>query len=901
MPPPQPSLVQRPRLVEQLNTGLHRKLTLISAPAGFGKTTLVSEWVARCGRPTAWLSLDEDDNEPTRFLSYVVTALQTMPIAATTNTATIGEGVLAVLQSPQPPPLESTLTALLNDLTTINEKFLLVLDDYHVIDTKPIDDTLIFVIDHLPPQMHVVIATREDPQLPLARLRARGQLTELRERNLRFTAEEASGFLNQMMGLNLSTKDIAVLDKRTEGWIAGLQLAALSMQGLKMVSKDDATRFIRSFTGSHQFVLDYLMEEVLQQQPESVQTFLLQTSILKRMCGPLCDAVLDSSAETSTETLAYLKKANLFLIALDNERRWFRYHHLFADLLKQRLNQQRLNQQTKSRPPISNTHASDIPIPTLAELHIRASIWYEENGLDMEAFHHATAANDIERCARLIEGDGMPLIFRGEVPPVLKWLAAQPKIVLDARPSLWVIYASSLLGVGRLMDVEPKLHAAEAALATVELNAATKDTIGHIAAIRAVLAGAQDDADAIITQSNLALDNLYPDNLPVRTSTIWTLGYAYQLQGDRVAARQAYIEAVAISKEIRHFIILVAASIGLGNIQELDNQLRLAAQNYQTVLELVGDLPPPGAGEAFLGLARLYYQWNQLDEAQAYCEKGLALGRQLDSMDRAVACEVFLARLKLAQGDVAGATILLAKASRIAHQQGFAHQIDEAAAAQVQVLLHQGNVAESARVAKNIDRPMSHARVALAQGDTETALSSLASFAKEMTARSWVDEQLRVMILQAIAHHLHGSADEATALLGDALAMAEADGFIRVFVDEGLPMAQLLAQLRPHATIYGVTPTYIDKLLAVLDIESAPVKHTSSPPKPTVQPLIEPLSDRELDVLHLIAEGLSNQEICDRLFLALSTVKGHNRNIFGKLQVQRRTEAVARARELGLL
>ena len=327
IPPLRPNVVIRPRLLEQLNEGLHRKLILISAPAGFGKTTLVSEWVEGIERLAAWLSLDEGENDPARFLTYLVAALQTIA-------PNIGEGVLGVLQSPQPPPTETILTALLNDLTTLSDHFVLVLDDYHVIDAKSIDHALTYLVEHLPPQMHLVIATREDPQLPLARLRARGQLTELRATDLRFTPSEAAAFLNQGMGLNLSAEDIARLSSRTEGWIAGLQLAALSLQGQK-----DTAGFIRSFTGSHHFVLDYLVEEVLGQQPESLQTFLLRTSILDRMTGPLCDAVLLDPSGSGQETLEYLEHANLFLVPLDNERRWYRYHHLFADLLRQRLHQ----------------------------------------------------------------------------------------------------------------------------------------------------------------------------------------------------------------------------------------------------------------------------------------------------------------------------------------------------------------------------------------------------------------------------------------------------------------------------------------------------------------------------------------------------------------------------------
>ena len=330
VPAPRPKGRPPPRLIERLNEGLHHKLTLISAPAGFGKTTLVSEWIAGSGRPAAWLSLDEGDSDPTRFLAYLVAALRSVA-------ANIGEGVSAVLQSPQSPPTESILTALLNEIAAIPETFILVLDDYHVIDAKPVDDALAFLLEHLPPCMHLVIATREDPRLPLARLRARGQMTELRAADLRFTPAETTEFLNRMMGLGLAAEDIAALETRTEGWIAGLQLAAISMRG-----HDDASGFIRSFTGSHGFVLDYLVEEVLERQPESVQTFLLRTSILERLCGPLCDAVLPGSSASGQATLEYLERANLFIVSLDNERRWYRYHHLFAELLRQRQHRARI-------------------------------------------------------------------------------------------------------------------------------------------------------------------------------------------------------------------------------------------------------------------------------------------------------------------------------------------------------------------------------------------------------------------------------------------------------------------------------------------------------------------------------------------------------------------------------
>jgi LuxR family maltose regulon positive regulatory protein len=873
VPPPRPKGVLRPRLIERLNEGIHRKLTLISAPAGFGKTTLVNEWLAGCERPVAWLSLDEADNDTTRFVAYLIAALQTI-------VANLGEGVLGALQSPQPPPTESVLTALLNEINTIPENFVLVLDDYHVIDAKPVDQALTFLLEHLPPQLHLVIVTREDPHSPLARLRARGQLTELRAADLRFTPSEAAEFLNRVMGLNLSAENIALLETRTEGWIAGLQLAALSMQG-----HQDATNFIRSFTGSHHFVLDYLLEEVLQKQPKSVQTFLLRTSILNRLCGPLCDAVLQDSVASGQATLEHLEHANLFIVPLDDERRWYRYHHLFADLLRQRLHQ-------------STVSLTGDKVRDVAELHLRASVWYEDNGLEIEAFHHAVAANDVEHAARLVEGKGMPLFFRGAVAPILNWLASLPTTVLDARPSLWVMYASALLFASQVNGVERKLQAAEAALQGCDLDAKTRDLVGHIASIRATLAVIQQQSETILAQSRRALKYLHPDNLPVRTATTWTLGYAYQLQGDRTAASQAYTEAISISQAIGHNIITIMATLGLGNIQETENQLHLAAQSYRRVLQLAGDPPLPVACEAHLGLARIFYEWNDLDAAQQHGQRSVQLAAQLENTDRIVSSEVFLARLKLTGGAMADAAAILAKAGQLVHQHNFVNQMPKLVAAQVLLLLHQGNLAAAAHLAEAHDLPISQVRVHLVQGTTSTALAVLELLRQQAAAKGWEDERLKVMVLQLVALYAHGEQDKAVQLLGDALVLAEPGGFIRIFVDEGLPMAQLLSEAAAHRMM----PDYIGKLLAVFEAGKRKSEGKSYlPPAPTAQSLTEPLSNRELQVLRSIAQGLSNRQISERLFLAVITVKGHNRNIFGKLQVQRRTEAVARARELGLL
>jgi LuxR family transcriptional regulator, maltose regulon positive regulatory protein len=859
IPPPPPKVVVRARLIERLSEGLHRKLTLVSASAGSGKSTLVSGWTQGCRRPAAWLSLDEGDSDPKRFLAYLVAALQTI-------TPGIGSGMLGLLDSPQPLSTESLLTGLLNEIAAVPDDLVLVLDDYHLVEGKALDPVLTFLLEHMPPQMHLVVATREDPHLPLARFRARGELTELRAADLRFTPSETALFLNEAMDLGLSTTDTTALEARTEGWITGLQLAAISMQGSK-----DATSFIRSFTGSHHFVLDYLLEEVLHQQPKDIQAFLLSTSILERLNGPLCDAVLRDPTASGQETLEYLARANLFIVPLDNERCWYRYHHLFADLLRQRL-------------PLSTAALAGQETMGVAGLHVRASQWFEDNGLEIEAFQHATAANDVERAARLLQGKGMPLHLRGGILPVMTWLGSLPKKALDERPALWVMWAGVSTIAGLTTGAGQQLQAAEAALAGAELDAEARDLLGRIANNRATLAIHHYQAEEAIAQARRALEYLRPDDLPARAINTWALGAAHYMAGDRAGTISAYTEAISLSQAIGHTFVTKVATLGLGAVQETQNRLHQAAETYQQALDMFGDQPLPLACEAHVGLARISYEWNDLDAAGRHGRAALLLARQFaDTIDRFVVCEVFLTKLMLAQGDAAGAAAILAQTSESVRRHDFVRRIPEVVAAQVTILLHQGNLAAAADLAQSHDIPISQARVHLARGDTSAALQVLEPLCRQVEARGWEDERFQVTVLQAVALLAHGETDAAVQQLSEVLTLAEPNGFVRTFVDEGAPMARLLSV----AAGRGVMPGYTGMLLAAFATPA--------------QPSDELLSQRELEVLRLIAQGLSNQEICRRLFLALSTVKGHNRTIFGKLQVQRRTEAVARARELGLL
>ncbi len=611
VPVPRLDTVPRPRLLARLNTGLaaNCKLTLISAPAGFGKTTLLSSWIAGLRLPVedgaqtgaatqatgqnpksaipnrvAWLSLDERDNDPVRFLTYLVAAVQTLA-------PDVGTGVMAALQAPQPPPPEVLLAALLNDIAGTSSPCILVLDDYHALDSPSVDAALAFLLDHLPPQLLLIIATREDPNLPLGRLRARGQLTELRAADLRFTPVEAAEFLNRVMDLGLSAEEIAALESRTEGWIAGLQLAALSMRG-----QPDNAHFIQNFTGSHRFVLDYLLEEVLHRQSAEIQTFLLRTSILDRLCGPLCDILQRDEGERSrTETqpatviLEYLERVNLFLVPLDDERRWYRYHHLFGDLLRKQLRQ-------------------DFAPDQIVALHLRASAWYERNGLALEAFRHATLAHDVERAERLIGSPDMHLHFRSVVTPIRDWLAALPQEVLDARPILWIRSATLALISGQTTGVEEKLQAAEKSLRGVALDDATRDLLGQIACARATLALTRYDPETMLVQARRALEYLHRDNLTFRFTANWALASASLLQGDRQSAAQACREGIALSQKSGDRFSIILAISDLGAIQEWETQLHQAAESYRRALELSGEHPHPNAGEVHLGLARIHYE-----------------------------------------------------------------------------------------------------------------------------------------------------------------------------------------------------------------------------------------------------------------------------------------------------
>jgi LuxR family maltose regulon positive regulatory protein len=854
LPTPRPMLVRRPRLVQVLNNGLDRALTLISAPAGSGKTVLATEWAASCGRPAAWLSLDEGDNDPAGFLSGLIACLRKV-------SADIGGGASAVLQSDCAQPTESLLSALLDDIAELPTGVLLVLDDYHCIEAKPVADAITFLLEHRPAQMHMAVVTREDPDLPIARLRARGQLTELRGADLRFTRAETAEFLNRAMGLDLEADHVAALESRTEGWAAGLQLAAISLRG-----RHEAGEFIKSFTGSNSFVTDFLMEEVLRRQPEDLVRFLLRTSVLDRLCGPLCDAVAAAPAGSGQETLEHLERANLFLVPLDSERRWYRYHRLFADLLRQRL--RRTGEESA------------------AELHLRASRWYEDNGQEGEAFRHAAAAGDLDLAGRLIDGNGMPLHFRGAMAPVLHWLESLPAAAMKTRPALWVAYASALMMSGSPDRVEAKLKAAETSLRGARPDEKTRDLEGRIAALRAMTAVVSGKLEIVLAQSQRSLELLGEDNLAFRTFTALAQAYALQLQGHAVEALRATEDVLSEAQASGNLMCALAADSSIGLAQEADNLLHLAAGTYRNMLRIVGDPSHTGNYTAHLGLARISYEWNDLDAALQHAQQAAELVAQIECYSPAEPA-VLLARLKLARRDAAGAAALLEQAMESARQRGDG-QVPDVIAARVLVLLHRGKTKAAAHLAEESGLPAVIARVRLAQGKPSEAMVILDPLLAELETAGPGNERLRLMALASLALHAGGKKEAAVRLFGAALKLAEPGGYVRLFLDGGAPMTALLSDALAH----GLASEYGEKILAAFEPGSLAGTGGWAP--------MEALSRRELEILGLIAKGLSNQEIADRLFISLSTVKGHNLSIFGKLQVQRRAEAIVRARELGL-
>jgi ATP/maltotriose-dependent transcriptional regulator MalT len=884
IPPVRANCIVRPRLAEQISRGLDRALVLISAPAGYGKTTLVSSWLREINVPSAWLSLDEGDNDPIRFLQYLIAALQRI-------VPTLRSDLAGLLQGMQPAPFDATTSLLINEIAENSAPFVLVLDDFHVIHSSAILEMLAFLLEHVPPQMHLVLLARTDPPLPLARLRARDQLVDIRANQLRFTLDEIAVFMNTVMGLKLSADDIAAMGARTEGWIAGLQLAALSMQ-----SCQDIHGFVSAFTGSHYYVMDYLVEQVLKLQSEKVRSFLLQTSALDRMCGPLCNAVVQADATEPMDgqaMLEALEQMSLFVIPLDDERRWYRYHHLFADVL--------------------NRHLEHLFPNHLPELHRRASQWYEQNDIIPEAIQHALMAGDQHRAVRLVEQNGCTLIMRGEVVTLLRWIQAVESH-LRTHPWMAIQKAWALSLTGRLDQVEPTLQPAECEISLLEPTIEVKIMLGTIAAARAHSANMQGEAHLAAELARQALEYL-PDGDPfpasMRSVATAILGDASWIAGNVEEARLGYTEAVRIGQAANSIHVVIIANANLAHILMELGRLHQAARLYSETLQMAtrpDGQQSPLADRAHAGLGWVSLEWNYLEAAAQHTQQCIALCRQWGNCDLLAVGYVMSARLEHAQGNRDKAQEAMRAAEQLASEGRLSSRRSIwVKSALARLWMAQENLDRLSQlvqetglrledITQEAEIPYSREpeyfillRLLLAQGDYDAARALSDRLLRRAEATHRMGQVIETLVLESLA--LQGKKDmpQALTVLEKALSLAQPEGYVRVFLDEGEPMAKLLYQAKSRRTGAG----YAAELLSAMGSASGAAQ-------PPPQLLIEPLSMREIQVLRLIEAGHSNQEIAAKLVISIPTVKRHISNIYAKLGVESRTQAISRGRELGL-
>ncbi len=915
----------RPRLIGRLDEGIGGKLTLVCAPAGFGKSTLLGDWILRCGLPVGWISLDNDDNDPARFLAYLAAALQT---------AAPDIGARSLLDSPRP-PTRALLTDLVNEAATVPNDFALVLDDYHLIEDEAVHAALAFLLEHLPPQMRLVVASRAEPPLPLARMLARGHLTRLTAKDLRFTPEETASFLNEAMGLDLPAEAITALEERTEGWIAGLQLAALSMRGRK-----DVSGFVAAFAGTNRHIFDYLAEEVLDRQTKDTREFLLRTSILDRLSGPLCDAVTER--DDGQAMLEQLERMNLLMVPLDEWRRWYRYHHLFSDFLRERLR--------RENPEM------------VSELHGRASTWLEENGTASEAIAHALASGDFERAGIMIEVLSDTMYGHGEYPAIDRLMEALPAEVIRSRPLLYLAYVITTFMVGDrwneaeapLRDLEQKLGIGGEGDFEEPEDGNLARVAGDIATMRANIAyEGRGDLPVAIALNRRALELLADDEYaPARGTAACNLAECLLDIGDLPAARIAIDESIEVGRVADHLAEVGWSMLHLGRLQTIQGHLSEGMQTYERILRLTTGQGEPGLlldiGTAHVRIGELLFEWDDLEAATCHLLEGIeyvlewaslgdATSRLLDDVtmhDRlgtldevdpdaahgVVPGYIALARVKQAQGDTDGAFEALRNVEIVARNSHISPLLKGRAknwgeAWQARIHLANGELRTPARWAKDRELSASDdpdysaeleyitlARLLLAQGEFEEAETLLGRLLVAAEAGGMGRTVIGVLVLRALV--LQARQDEAGALatLQRALTLAEPEGYIRTFADEGEPMADLLLPLLKawrHERPADVPLAYVGRLLEALDAEVA------APPGTDIRDAagltLDPITGRELEVLRLLDSDLSNREIAARLFVSIDTVKSHTKHLYAKLGVRNRHRAVTRAKDLKLL
>jgi LuxR family maltose regulon positive regulatory protein len=888
------AMVSRPRLNERLAGGAELALTLVSAPAGFGKTTVLTDWLAAArveGRSVGWVSLDERDNDPVLFWTYVLAALE----AASPG---VGAPALTLLQASQP-PMEAVLGTVLNNLAKVSNDVVLVLDDYHLIDARQVQEGMAYLLEHLPPQIQLVIAGRADPSLPLGRLRGRGELLEIRAADLRFTADEAAAYLNGAMGLALTAEDVAALEGRTEGWIAALQLAALSMQG-----RDDVSAFIAGFAGDDRYIVDYLVEEVLQRQPEHVRRFLLQTSVLSRLSGELCDAVTGQPGGKAM--LEALDRANLFLVPLDDRRRWYRYHHLFADVLQ--------------------AHLLDEQPAGLPALHRRAVDWYEQNGERSEAIHHALAAEDFAQAADLVEL-ALPALHRGkQEATVRRWMEALPDELFVVRPVLSVGYVGALMATGEIEGVEARLRSAERWLETTGAvgeapGVRSADMVvvdeeefrrlpGQIALYRAGQALIHGDVAATMTHARRALDLAGADDHAGRGGPAALLGLAYWTTGDLDAAHRWYTDGMASLDKGGYRADVIGGAVALADIRIAQGRLREAMSTYQRALRRAEETDPVlrGAADMHVGMSHLFQERNDLAAARHHLVRAEELGEHAGSPQHPYRRRLAMARLRELDGDLDGAFDLLDQAERV-YNSDFSPDVRPIPAVRARLWIAHGRLDDAREWVRerglSADDDLSYvreyerltlARVLLARCTAERAerpLHEVTGLLDRLLSAAEAGKRpgsvIEILVLQALAHQVRGDIRAALATLSRGLTLAEPEGYVRTFVDEGPPMAGLLRAAAKQEIGVG----YARRLLAAVD--------TTQDDRPVRQDVIEPLSAREFDVLRLLGTDLDGPDIARRLFVSLNTVRTHTKNVYAKLGVNNRRAAVRRAEELDLV